>query len=44
MDEKETLNQFGEMFIDKVRNYVLWLMDNIFSGKLSSEEGRNWCY
>lgn len=41
MDEKEILNQFGEMFINKVRNYVLWQMDNIFSGELNSEEAQN---
>ncbi|MFQ9462423.1 MAG: hypothetical protein ACLR14_12515 [Phocaeicola vulgatus] len=40
MEEKEILNRFGEMFIDKVRNYTLWQMDNIFTGELKSEDAQ----
>lgn len=40
MDEKETLNQFGEMLISDVRTQTITQLDKIFSGELKSERAQ----
>lgn len=40
MDEKEILNQFGEMLISDVRTQTLKQLDKIFSGELKSEKAQ----
>lgn len=40
MEEKEILNQFGEMFINDVRTQTLSQLNKIFSGELKSEAAK----